>query len=509
MSERAWSMRHALWGMLAACSPAGEGPDGATASASTGADASTGEAPGSTSGPTTGAAAVCPADPRLALEADAVDAGFALELPPGLTCPATITLPEPRVLAVTAAGASLSIEAGAEDEPGWLAPRVWPAGETVIAVTNAGDATLTVTAAVHVFGPPRTELAHEQSLAWTQAEILDDPAMCRLACVMSTIAADGHGGRLLQQWMGRFATTAHSERLGPKQLLDEFAAQQGTPPDLWDLEALPFTVTGVHNRIDLRAADHCGELRISFASTHPIFRPFHLIFLFRQVARAEDLSPGGVAHCAATAQRWAALSLLDGAALAQAVHAELSAAIAGENFLVAETVEFTISPWEWRQWFFDDNPDPLLPRIFDNRPLFQTVDIARMNEPGSERDAFLAWVSENAAAIDARQLEIPEPFRSQSTRANQGVPWVPLELTGVDPAVLAAYPDLRRNLEIVGCPACHTADAAFVQTLPNRTFSPFYEKELDARALHLAALANGAAAAAPFGPLQPGPVLPP
>jgi hypothetical protein len=376
-------------------------------------------------------------------------------------------------------------------------------------VTNAGAEPVTVTVMSRVYGPPRSQLARERSLVWTQPEILDDPAMCGLGCVLGKISDDGHGGRLLQQWMGRFATTAHSERLGPKNLLDEFAAQQGVPVEQWDLDALPFTITGVHNRVDLRGPDHCGELRVSFASVHPIYRPFHLIFLFRQPAYDGDVSPGGAAHCTATAQRWATLSELEGDALRQAVHAEVAAAFIGERLLVAETVEFTISPWEWRQWFLFESFEPLLPWQFDNRPLFQTVDTPRLNQPGPERDAFLAWVVGNAAAIDARQIEIPELFRSPSARANQGVPWVPLELVGVDEAVLATYPDLRRKLEIVGCPACHTADAEFVQTLPSRMFSPFYDKELDARAEHLAALANGAPAPAPFGPLQPEPVLPP
>lgn len=506
MSERTCLKALAAAATLAACSPAGDAPD-TGAAASTGAEASTGEASGSTAAPTTGPELVCPPAPELTLEAGDVDAELSLTIPSGSTCAATLTLAEARVVAIAAAGAHLSAGSGDEDEPGWLAPRSLPAGDTTIELTNPGDAALAVTAAVHVFGAPQSDLARERSLAWTQPEILDDPAMCRLGCVMRAIAADGHGGRLFQQWMGRFATTAHSERFGPKQLLDEFAAQQGTPPEQWDLDALPFTITGLHNRIDLRGGDHCGELRASFASVHPIFRPFHLIFLFRQPAGPDDLSPGGVAHCAATAQRWAALSRLEGAALVQAVHAEVAAAFVGEKFLVAETVEFTISPWEWRQWFMGDNPDPLLPRIFDNRPLFQTVDIPRLNAPGPDRDAFLAWVEANAADIDARRIEIPEQFRSPSARLNQGVPWVPLDLTGV--AATASYPDVRRNLEIVGCPACHSADAEFVQTLPSRMFSPFYDKELDARADHLAALANGAAAPAPFGPLQQDPVLPP
>ena len=76
-------------------------------------------------------------------------------------------------------------------------------------------------------------------------------------------------------------------------------------------------------------------------------------------------------------------------------------------------------------------------------------------------------------------------------------------------AVLDRFPDLRRNLEIVGCPACHATDAPFVQTLPDRSFSPFYTKELDARSTALLARSRGLADVPPFGPLQSAPVLPP
>ena len=74
--------------------------------------------------------------------------------------------------------------------------------------------------------------------------------------------------------------------------------------------------------------------------------------------------------------------------------------------------------------------------------------------------------------------------------------------------MLRDFPDLRGNIEIVGCPACHSADAEFVQTRPDRTFSPFYDKELDARAAHLLTAHAGEGADVPFGPLQEAPVLP-
>lgn len=484
--------------------------DATTGTGSTGASAGTDDptagAP-TTGEPTTGGSApACapPAPPALQVGPGDAASGDAI-VGPGGTCRWEVQLSAAGVVEFTAAS-ELRVDDRPEDEPGWQRPRELAAGVHVVTVHNPGPGPLPVTLAVRGHGPPPPPALRERSLVWTQPELVASPQACGLACVMAAIADDGHGGRLLRQWFDRFATTAHSERLGPKQLLDEFAAQQGTPPEAWDLDAAPFQVTAIHSRLDLATDARCGELRISIASTHPIYRPFHLIFLFAQLPVPEDSSPAGDLHCTATALRWARLGALSDADFLTAAAGLLAERVDAAAFVAAESVEFTISPWEWRQWFFVASGDPQLPWILDNRPLFQTVDTPRLNAPGPERDAFLAWVEANAAALDQRRLLIPEEFRPLSARVNQGVPWIPLQLT---PALDAAYPDLRRNLEIVGCPACHATDADFVQTLPNHTFSPFYDKELDARALHLDDLARGDAAAPPFGPLQPSPLLPP
>jgi hypothetical protein len=150
-----------------------------------------------------------------------------------------------------------------------------------------------------------------------------------------------------------------------------------------------------------------------------------------------------------------------------------------------------------------------LPFVLDNPPLFQQVDVETLNTPGPLRDRFLTFLSSNAAALDARTLLIPEEFRARSARVTQGVPRTPLSLDGLPPSLTERFPALRQQIEIVGCAACHTADAEFVQTRMDRTFSPFYEKELRARAALLADLAAGRFRSAPFGPLQASPVLPP
>lgn len=323
-------------------------------------------------------------------------------------------------------------------------------------------------------------IERERSLVWIDPAIVDQPDIVGLGRVMAAIAPDGHGGLMLRDWFNEFAVTAHSERLGPALLIEELQAELGADPAAWDLDALPFIVTAVHNRIDLgqRAGD-CGELRVSFASTHPVYAPLHLIFLFRQ--------PGD--DCIETARRWAALSELEPPEFIAAAAAMLDEGLVRDRFLLAETVELTVSPWEWRQWRWSDPGSPP-----SNPPLFQTADVERLNQPGPLREDFLAFAGDNADALLARDVELPARFRSASARVPPGVPRERLDL---------APPELAEAVEIIGCPACHTEDADFVHTTPQRTFSDFYDRELDARADYLSELAAGNdPGPVPFGPLQ-------
>lgn len=350
------------------------------------------------------------------------------------------------------------------------------------------------------YEPPVVKL--ERSLFWTDPSLLDEVKFHKL---MAIAAPDGHGGALLQQWFVRFSTTQHSERALQAQFLDAFAATHGADPTQWDLSLMPFKVTGIHNRIDLAQYGpngHCGELRVSVSCTDVTLQPFHALFLFRQPMSASDEG------CQGVARRWAELSRLEGSSLLDAVRAELRAGFVRERFELIETVEFSLAPWEWRQWVKTPSSGPL-PFTLENPPLFQQVDVEGLNAAGPRRDEFLTWVADNAAALDARTLLLPERFRAQSVRVNQGVPRVPVSLQGLRADVAAQYPSLRQNLELVGCAACHTADAEFVQTRTDRTVSPFYDKELKARERHLEKLARGERPFAPFGPLQASPVLPP
>ncbi len=390
-------------------------------------------------------------------------------------------------------GASIGPAAVSFDGGMWLRPR--PITSEVLTLTP-GDGATAVT--IHARGAPVPEARRERSLVWSDPLVLDDPEVVGARRVLEAAADDGRGGVLLDTWFRRFATTLHSERAAPAQLMDELAATLGSDPATWDLDALPFKVTGVHNRLDLAArGGGCGELRVSLASTHPTYAPLHLLFLFRQEPREDDVAPDGVVHCLGTARRWSRLSLLDGEAFVGAARAVLDEALVHERFLLAESVELTVSPWEWRQW------KPVGPDELDNPALFQTVATPALNVPGPLRDSFLAFVEANADGLLARTVEIPIEFRGQSARVPPSAPAERLSLDGLDPAVLAARPGLAEAIEVVGCPTCHTTNAKFVQTNVDRTFSDFYDKELDARGARLDAMHGGdAIPVPPFGPLQ-------
>ena len=383
-------------------------------------------------------------------------------------------------------GAGNIVEAWVHDT--WLAPHP-VTGDFELEVAARGTVSITV----WTRGPELAPVDRDRSLAWFDPAILDGDIS--FAKVMAAAASDGHGGVLLDRWFRAFAAGPGAGRATFASFLDEVAAAQGANPATWNLAALPFKVTGVHNRVDLATTDHCGELRVSVASTHPTFSPVHIIFLFRQPPRADDVTPDRVVHCRGTARMWSRLTALPPDAFHTAAQALLATAIAHDRFLLAESVELSISPWQWRQWAFGTNDTP------SNLSLFQTIDVARVNAPGPVRDAFLAAVTANAPAIAARTWQVPATFRSAvaEVQPNEKAPLVDL-------GSLSVPADLPHALGMIGCPRCHTDDADFVQTGVDRTPSPFYDKELDARAARLDALGRGEQPVLPpFGPLQSSP----
>ena len=368
--------------------------------------------------------------------------------------------------------------------PQWIVPRLVD-GELALTVLGDGEVTLQLWARGDA--PPAATRA--RSATWLDAALLDDASTISFARVMAAVADDGHGGVLLDRWFRAFAAGPGAGRAVFAQFLAAVAAAQGSDPAAWDLAVLPFKITGVHNRQDLARGEDCGELRVSVASTHATFSPAHILFIFRQQTADDDVTPDGTVHCRGTARRWAALAGLDTDAFTVAARSLLTATLTHDRFELAESVELTISPWQWRQWA-PDGAGGLV-----NPTLFQTIDVTRVNTPGATRDAFLAAVAANTDAIAARTWSVPAAFRSAVAEVQPNAQ-APLPEVG-DPAT-------ARALGVIGCPRCHTDDADFIQTSIQRVPSPFYDKELDARTLRIDALAHGGwPSPAPFGPLQP------
>jgi hypothetical protein len=456
-----------------------------------------------------GAHPECPL-PSTDLVADDLTDGeesLTFNLPPGLRCHLDFAVDTEMLLEVTVRGgdgALLSFDIDDENHPTGHRPgSVLLPGDHVFSLGPFSNDT-SVTATFIDRGPPVEAVDRDRSLVWIQSNILDNSTLIGLSRLMNVVDSLAPGPRWANL-LAAFSQTAHSERAGPQLLLEDLQAEFGEDPTQWDLDALPFVITAVHNRLDLAGSDHCGEFRVSLSSTHPIHQPLHFLFLFTQAPLEGDRDPTGALTCLESARQWAHLSTLSEDSFLEAADALLDRHLRPEHFFLVESVEFTVAPWEWRQWRQVENPEP----HFENIPLFQQVDAERLNEPGPARDAFLDFVEANAEALNSRTLLIPEAHRPQSVRVNQGVPWIPLDLSGVDPAVLEAHPQLRQNIEIMGCAACHATDADFVQTRTDRTFSDFYDKELDARADVLWLWHQGEKPAIPFGPLQHDPVLPP
>lgn len=441
------------------------------------------------------ALAACASDDRpIVVELDSGDAEVTRAFAVAGERVVTIVTHDPTLVEAWAEGGAF-VDAPAEQRDAglsisWLAPALV---EGELEVTIAGDGEVMLSAWARGELPPPATRA--RSAAWFDPLLLDDQQAVSFARVMAAMADDGHGGLLLERWFRAFAAGPGAGRATFAQFLDEITTAQGGDPRAWNLGALPFEVTGIHNRLDLARPGDCGELRVSMASTHGTFSPVHLIVLFRQDARADDATPDGVTHCRGTARRWARLAALDDAAFAAAARELLATSLTRDRFLLAESVELTLSPWQWRQWTPDGAGG------LANPPLFQTVDVARVNAPGATRDAFLAEVAANADAIAAQTWVVPAAFRSPVAEVQPNEQARLVDLTPL-PGTLATYPELPRALGMVGCPRCHTDDADFVQTAIDRTPSPFYDRELDARTARIDALARGGwPARATFGPL--------
>ncbi len=351
--------------------------------------------------------------------------------------------------------------------------------------------------------PPDADIAH--SLTWTDVDVVDNPSVVGLARVLGAWSDDGHGGRLFDRFLRTFGVTPHSERPALVELASSLAEDFGADPSAWDLDALPLRVTAVHNRLDLRNDEHCGELRVSFNVTDARFPFVNFLFLFAQ-GLPGDVSELGVRHCEETAFRWAWLAATAPGELATAARTILSESLVRERFLLAESLERTVGTWEWRQWRPVDNPDTAtraeLPHVLENQPLFETVDVAALDAPGALRDDFLAWLASAADGVEARTVRIPDRFAPLSARATEGATRPVLDLSGLDTSLAARSERLRLAIDRVGCPGCHERSPTFVQTSPERVFSDFYRDELEARREALDAFRDASTAMPPFGALS-------
>ena len=405
---------------------------------------------------------------------------------------------------VNVEGDGVGVEAFADGvtyaAPHWQRP-VPVVSSVPIHLTGHGAATVTVWSRGHVLDP----VDPERALVWHEPTPLDDPSVISFATIMASIAPDGHGGVLLESWFDRFATTPHSQRPAPGRLVSQLRAAQGPDPTQWDLRALPFRITAVHNRLDLWSTQgSCGQVRVTAAAATSETNILHVIFLFRQLTSVDDRAPDGRVHCLGTARRWSRLSSLSEAEFADAARVWLRDALTLERFALAESLELDGHVWEWRQWEPRPSVAPGLPFVLENPSLFQTVDVAQVNAAGPLRDDFVAFVEANADALNERKVVIPERFRSKVARQRELQPREPIDLAGVDPAILAQFPQLGEQIEIVGCVACHTEPAAeFNHTYPGRFFSDFHFHEVEARAALLDDMNAGRDVPPPaFGPLQ-------
>lgn len=409
-------------------------------------------------------------------------------------------------------GIRLSMGTLGETEPGWIRPHLARPDDHVLTI-HALRAMDTFDVKVHTRAPPA--LGGEQSVVLADPALLGDGFLLNLTTVMAYVAEDRHGGLMLAELLKRFATTTHSSRSGPRAFHDWLVSNYGADPSLWALHVLPFKTLSVANRLDLADGIHCGEVWFTFTTTEPAFQPFNLTIAFTQPPRPNDVSPHGTVHCEDTARFWARMDPVDQSiGLSRLLTKVLDE---GGQFVKLQTSEAIGDPrpeWEFREWRKVPNPGghPALPAVLDNVPMAQSVDAPRLNAPGADRDAFLAFVDQHAAALDRYQQPIPEQFLALSARAASATSRPVLDLTGLPAPTAAQFPSLRKKIELAGCPACHLADANFQQLRPDGTRSAFYNKELSARLGLVLDVASGVSplpnALTVFGPRQPIPVLP-
>lgn len=414
---------------------------------------------------------------------------------------------------------TLTFDGAPEDETGWISPRVYKRGSHVLKVTAKEDTHVDVL--VHLQGEPA--IPTDMSVAIERPVYTSQSWYSGIHGMMGLVADDGHGGRLLEHWLASMSQ-GDGARAGPGQLLAKLKQDHGDDAAKWVMSSLPFRGVIITNRIDLLDGVNCGELHFVVTSTAAGFEKLNFRFRFVQPPQGADVSKFGTLHCMRTARDWAAVGTQpnpdDPVDLADD---RLTTVLTRVNFKSVQVSEAigTDGDWQFREWKRTANPDSgtlaVLPNVLAPITLEQTVDVAKVNAAGTVRDQFLAYVSENAAALTSRRSVIPEAYRTQATHLQENA-WTnhtnqKVDLTGVDAAILAANPTLRPSIEVVGCSGCHGASASAVhvrttgpQTDPDK--SAFLREELRLRKAFLTALQSGPVARPAYGPMQTT-VLPP
>lgn len=247
-----------------------------------------------------------------------------------------------------------------------------------------------------------------------------------------------------------------------------------------DASKLGFVPTALSNRLDLADGASCGEARITYALAGGVTDRRH-----RMTVIVELRQPYDGAHCRTTAQRWVALSGLDGAALQAALQAIYTPLLTPANLKQVRTNEFLVGPqdfsqppaaWELREFHLGSDArlhQVLLPLQIDPNAVQSSTD-------------FWTWAQANQSGLQRGTVTFPAQYQVA---------------TGSEDGSRVVFSDgtLAGLVNQSTCAGCHTTatNSAFAHVAErfNGTgraeISQFLAGELGKRANHLGLVAAG------------------
>jgi hypothetical protein len=357
---------------------------------------------------------------------------------------------------------------------------------------NQGD-TATFTDACPPCEPTFTQCVDkDDTLVDPEASILNrDPAaidqpLYQFASVMQRLAGDRDAAMFVDAWLAQIgADVTVNGRVAANRpaAADYFKQLPRLADGRLDLAHLGFQVTSLSNRLDLAGPGDCGEARITYALAGGVTDRRH-----RMTVIVELRQPDDGARCALTARKWLALSGLHGDGLTLALAQIYGPLLDGDHLNQVRTNEFLVgdtltngqqTPWELREWRLVNGALALAPSK-------QAVDPAATADP-----AFLQWVTDNSAAIQAQTIKIPDGYLAVTSSENGSR----LSLAGApSPDVLA-----ETALNKMACAGCHTTEtnSAFAhvgerfQGTGRAKISDFLRQALPVRAKNLWMVARG------------------